>query len=135
MRFFAVATSQLEVSLNHAGRRKVIGTGNFRSACSMMVCCVSRFERVACAPIVDKYTTLRGRAPAKTELNVAANVRASLKSGDGSKFGGTRTNAPSTSLNACVRAAASLISAVTNWQPSSSQALHLLTSRTTPLAL
>jgi hypothetical protein len=48
--------------MNHAGRRKVIGMGNSLSVCSMMVCCVSRFRSLACAPIVDRYTTLPGRA-------------------------------------------------------------------------
>jgi hypothetical protein len=77
---------------------------------------------VACAPIVDKYTIRPGRAAMSAALKVAAIFRASLKSGDGSKLGGTRTNAPSTPANAAVKEATSLISALTNWQPRSAQA-------------
>jgi len=102
------ATSQAEFSMNHPGRRKAIGNDNSLRACSMIVCCESRFEWVAWAPIVDRYTTLPGRAASSAELNVAAVVRASRKSGDGSKLGGTSTNTPSDPLNAAVSAAASL---------------------------
>src|SRR3984957_6095363 len=56
----AGATSQLEFSMNHAGRKKQTGIDNSPSACSIMECCVSRFDRVAWAPMVDKYTTLPG---------------------------------------------------------------------------
>src|SRR5580658_10954031 len=107
----AGATSQAEFSMNHPGRRKVTGNDNSLSACSMIVCCESRFDGVAWAPIVDRYTTLPGRAASSAELNVAAVVRASRKSGDGSKLGGTSTNTPSDPLKAAVSAATSLMSA------------------------
>jgi len=42
--FFAGARSQVEFSMNHPGRRKVIGIDNSPSTCSIMVCCVSRFD-------------------------------------------------------------------------------------------
>src|SRR6202041_475656 len=100
----AGGTSQLESSMNHPGRKKQIGIDNSPSACSIMECCVSRFDRVACAPMVDKYTTLLGRAASSADRNAAATARASRKSGDGSKFGGTSTKTPSVPLNAAVSA-------------------------------
>ena len=63
--------------MNQPGRKKVIGSANFLSSCSMMVCCESRFERLACAPIVDRYTTLLGRDTSSAELKAAAVVIAS----------------------------------------------------------
>jgi hypothetical protein len=40
--------------MNHAGRRKAIGVGNSLMVASMIVCCVSRFDSLACAPIVER---------------------------------------------------------------------------------
>src|SRR5580700_5755629 len=131
MPFLAGATSQIEFSINHPGRRKLIGIEDSPSACSIMECCVSRFDWVACAPIVDRYTTLPGRAASIADRNVAAIARASRKSGDGSKFGGTSTKTPSTPLKAVVSADASLISASTRSQPSFVQVSPLPISRTT----
>jgi len=37
----------------------------------MMVCCVSRLDLAACAPIVDRYTTLPGRAASSADLSLA----------------------------------------------------------------
>jgi hypothetical protein len=128
----AGTTSQLEFSMNHAGRKKQIGIDNSPSACSIMECCVSKFERVACAPMVDKYTTLPGRAASIADRKAAATARASRKSGDGSKFGGTSAKTPAAPLNAAVRAAASLMSASTRSQPRAAQVSPLRVSRTTP---
>jgi hypothetical protein len=36
---------QLEFSMNHSGRKKQIRIGNSRSTCSIMECCVSKFDR------------------------------------------------------------------------------------------
>src|SRR5260370_42652276 len=105
----AGATSQLEFSMNHAGRKKQIGIDKSPSACSIMECCVRKFDRVACAPMVDKYTTLLGRATSIADRNAAATARASRKSADGSKFDGTSTKTPADPLNAAVSAAASLM--------------------------
>ena len=58
--------------MNHPGRRKVIGIDSSLSVCSMMVCCVRRFALLACAPIVDRYTTRPGRAISSADFNVAA---------------------------------------------------------------
>ena len=124
-------TSQLEFSMNHPGRKNVMGTVNFRSASSMIVCCVNKFGRVTCAPMVDKYTTRPGRASCNAELSVAVIVRASRKSGAGSKHGGTSTNTPSAPRNAAVKAAPSLLSAVVTSQPRAAHSLPLATSRTT----
>src|SRR4029077_8535674 len=81
--------------------------------------------------MVDRYTTLPGRAASIADFHVAAVARASRKSGDGSKFGGTSTNTLSAPLNADVSAPASLISARTRSQPSCAQASPLRRSRTT----
>ncbi len=105
---------------------------NSSSNCSMMECCVSRFDRVACAPMVDKYTTLPGRAASIADRTAAATARASRKSGEGSKFGGTSTKTPAAPLNAAVSAAASLMSASTRSQPRVAQVSPLRVSRTTP---
>ena len=50
----AGATSQLEFSINQAGRRNVIGIGNSLRVASMIVCWVSRLDWLACAPIVER---------------------------------------------------------------------------------
>ena len=71
------------------------------------------------------YTTLPGRAASSAELNVAAIVRASRKSGDGSKLGGTSKKTPSDPLKAAVSASASLMSASTRAQPRFAQASPL----------
>src|SRR5579863_9990016 len=128
----AGATSQIEFSMNHAGRKKQIEIDDSPSTCSIMECCVSRFDRVACAPMVDKYTTLPGRAASSADRNAAATDRASRKSGDGSKFAGTSTKTPAAPLNAAVSASASLMSASTSSHPSFAQASPLRVSRTTP---
>jgi hypothetical protein len=84
--------------MNPAGRKKQTGIDNSPSTCSIMERCVSKFDRVACAPMVDKYTTLLGRAASIADRNAAATARASRKSGDGSKFGGTSTKTPAAPL-------------------------------------
>ena len=122
----------MQFSMNHAGRKKQIGIDNTPSTCSIMECCVSKFDRVACAPMVDKYTTLLGRAASIADRNAAATARASRKSGDGSKFGGTSTKTPAAPLNAAISAAASLMSASTRSQPRVAQVSPLRISRTTP---
>src|SRR5579862_6531274 len=127
----AAATSQRKFSMNHAGRRKVIGIGNSPSACSMRVCCVSRLGSRACAPIVDKYTTLPGSALSSADFSEAAVARASGKPGSGSKFGGTSTKTPSAPLNAEASDVASAISACTISQPRSAQTFALPMSRVT----
>ena len=40
--------------MNQAGRRNVIGIGNSLRVASMIVCWVSRFDWLACAPIVER---------------------------------------------------------------------------------
>src|ERR1700739_4397733 len=127
----AEATSQRKFSMNHAGRRKVIGIGNSPSACSMRVCCVSRLGSRACAPIVDKYTTLPGSALSSADFREAAVARASGKPGAGSKFGGTSTKTPSPPLKAEASDIASAISACTTSQPRSAQTSPLPTLRIT----
>lgn len=106
----AGATSQLEFSINHPGRRNVMGAESCWSACSMMVCWLSKLVWVACAPMVDRYTTFPGLAASIATLRLAAVACASLKSGEGSKFGGTRTKAASAPSNAFASAAAWLSS-------------------------
>src|SRR3984893_9446471 len=127
----AAATSQRKFSMNHAGRRKVIGIGNSPSACSMRVCCVSRLGSRACAPIVDKYTTRPGSALSSADFREVAVARASGKPGAGSKFGGTSTKTPSAPLNAEASDVASAISACTISQPRSAQTSPLPTLRIT----
>src|SRR2546429_2408208 len=100
--------------MNHPGRRKTMGIDSSPSTCSMIVCCVSRFGSPACAPIVDRYTILSGRALSIADFRVAAVARASGKLGAGSKFGGTSTKTPSAPSNADASAATSRMSAVAN---------------------
>src|SRR5580658_419376 len=117
--------------MNHAGRRKAIAIGNSPSTCSMIVCCVSKLASRACAPIVDRYTTLPGSALSSAVFSEVAVDRASEKPGAGSKFGGTSTKTPSAPLNAEASDVASAISAVTTSQPRSAQTFPLPMSRTT----
>src|SRR5579862_1398392 len=127
----AAATSQRKFFMNHAGRRKVIGIGNSSSTCPMLVCCVRRLGSRACAPIVDKYTTLPGSALSSADFREAAVALASGKPGAGSKVGGTSTKTPSAPLNAEARDAASAISACTTSQPRFAQTCPLPTLRIT----
>src|SRR5437899_4357545 len=58
----AGATSQAAFSMNQAALRKQTGDGMAPSACSNRPSWLSRFGCVACAPIVERQTTLGGFA-------------------------------------------------------------------------
>ena len=107
----AVATSHAAFSRNHAGRRNATGIGRSPNACSIIVNCVNRFTCVACAPIVDRQTTLRGCAVRNAEPTASMTARVSGNPGDGSKQGGSSTNTPAVFEKAVVSAAVSVMSA------------------------
>ena len=113
----AEATSQRAFSMNQAGRRKVTGTPTSTRARSSRVRWVSRFSCGASAPIVERHTTLSGRAVVSASAMARTTARASGNPGAGSNSDGGRMNTPSMPANAFASCAASAMSASATRSP------------------
>src|SRR6266516_6808270 len=100
----AGATSQAAFSMNQAALRKQTGDGAAPSTCSNRPSWWSRFGCVACAPIVERQTTLGGFAASIAVVTAAIMALASGKPGVGSKIGGISTNTTFTRVKAAVSA-------------------------------
>jgi hypothetical protein len=72
----AGATSQVAFSMNQPGRRKVTAIDIERSDSSIMVRWVNRLDCTACAPTVDRQTTLAGFAATTGDLTALMTPRA-----------------------------------------------------------
>ena len=127
----AEGTSQSAFSMNQPGLRKVTDRPICSSDCSINVRWVSRFSCGASAPMVDKQTTLPGRASAKAAVTAAMTRLASGKPGSGSNSEGGRMKTPAAPLKAEVRLAASSISARAMSQPRVLHSAALASSRRT----
>jgi hypothetical protein len=117
--------SQSAFSMNQPGLRKVTGRPISCSDCSISVRWLSRFSCGASAPMVDKQTTLPGRASAKAAVTAAMTRLASGKPGSGSTSDEGRMKTASAPEKAAVSAAASAISATATSQPRANQARAL----------
>src|SRR6267142_514918 len=127
----AEGTSQSAFSMNQPGLRKVTDRPICSSDCSSNVRWVSRFSCGASAPMVDRQTTLPGRASAKARVTAAMTRLASGKPGSGSNSEGGRIKTPAAPLKAEVRLAASSISARAMSQPRVLHSAALASSRRT----
>src|SRR5258706_5689029 len=127
----AEGTSQSAFSMSQPGLRKGRGRPVTSSDCSINVRWVSRFSCGASAPMVDKQTTLPGRASAKAAVTAAMTRSASGKPGSGSSSEGGRMKTPAAPLKAEVRLAASSISARATSHPRVLHSAALASSRRT----
>src|ERR1700731_3717428 len=127
----AEGTSQSAFSMNQPGLRKVTDRPICSSDCYVNVRWVSRFSCGASAPMVDRQTTLPGRASTKANVTAAMTCLASGKPGSGSNSEGGRMKTPAAPLKADVRLAASSISARATSQPRVLHSAALTSSRRT----
>ena len=127
----AAATSQAAFSMNQPGLRNVTGRPMSLNPCSIRVRWVSRFSCGASAPMVDRHTTLAGRASISAARTASMTRRASGNPGSGSKSDGGRMKTPAAPLKAAARLAASSMSAKAISQPRPCHSAAFAWSRST----
>src|SRR5579859_6406052 len=117
--------------MNQPGLRNVTGRPMSLSDCSIRVRWVSRFSCGASAPMVERHTTLPGRASIRAARTASMTRRASGKPGSGSNSDGGRMKTPAAPLKAAARLAASSMSATAISQPWACHSVAFAASRST----